>query len=648
MKKKTTFTGKLLRIDLSASTYSKEKIPERYLRQFISARGLSARYLYEELKPNTDPLGPENKIILSIGVLGGTGLQGFSKWCVMSKSPLTGTIFRSIAGGNFGAWMKHAGYDLIIIEGRAPGTSYLYLDREGVQFLKADDLSGMDPRHLQQIIKQRHGRRTESACIGMAGERLVRYAVITSGERTASRGGMGTVMGSKNLKAISINVPVRAPAPFDVVRLKGLVRRQISILKDHPRRKKMSTIGTPYLSTGLNEAGILPVRNFQAGSMRDVHDISGEEFHKLKKGKAGCYQCMTRCGGMREVTRGPLRGKQIDGPEYETIYAFGPLLGITDKSFIIDANALCDYYGIDTISTGACVAFACELFEKGIISIYDTDGLELVWGNKESLFPLIEKIGKREGFGRILGEGIERAGVHIGEEAVNYSKHIKGLELAGYEPRGVKGYALSMASSNIGGSHMYGRPREELTGKVDPFSEEGKGPSIARAQKDQALEDSLIACTFGNSGLDLRMYSQFLTSATGIENFGSIENLCKIGERIICIERCFNIREGFGRRDDALPKRMVSEPLMDAGPSTGQFVKNIDKLLDEYYEALGYTREGVPTAEKLKDLGIEELAKEIMTDNSAVKATAHKGGCPVCISGNHSATKNHYHKEEKR
>ncbi|MCK4793131.1 MAG: aldehyde ferredoxin oxidoreductase family protein [Desulfobacteraceae bacterium] len=608
----TTFAGKLLRIDLSTSTYGEEEIPDQYLRQFISARGLSARYLYEELKPKTDPLGPENKIIMSIGVLSSTGLQGFSKWCVMSKSPLTGTIFRSIAGGNFGAWMKHAGYDLIIIEGRAPGATYVYLDKTGVHFLNADDLSGMDPRHLQRKLKERHGLHTESACIGMAGERLVRYAVITSGERTASRGGMGTVMGSKNLKAVSINVPVRAPEPFDAVRLKGLVRQQINILKDHPRRKKMSTIGTPYLTTGLNEAGILPVRNFQEGSIQNIQDISGEEFYKLKKGKAGCYQCMTRCGGMREVTRGPLRGEQIDGPEYETIYAFGPLLGITDKSFIIDANALCDYYGIDTISTGACVAFACELFEKGIISTSDTDGLELVWGNKKSIFSLIEKIGKREGIGRILGEGVERAGEQIGEEAVIYSKHIKGLELAGYEPRGVKGYALSMASSNIGGSHMYGRPREELTGKVDPFTEEGKGVSIAQAQREQALEDSLIACTFGNSGLDLRMYSEFLTSATGIEEFGSTENLSKIGERIICIERCFNVREGFSRKDDSLPKRMFSEPLRNAGPSTGQVVKDLDKLLDEYYEALGYTKEGVPTIEKLKELGMEDVMEDIM------------------------------------
>jgi len=320
---------------------------------------------------------------------------------------------------------------------------------------------------------------------------------------------------------------------------------------------------------------------------------------------------MTRCGGMREVTQGPFQGSQIDGPEYESIYAFGPLLDITGKSFAVNANALCDYYGIDTISTGVCIAFACELFEKGIISTSDTEGLELCWGKKEALFSLIQKIGKREGIGRMLGEGVKRAAENIGGKADSYAMHIKGLELSGYDPRGVKGYALSMATSNIGGSHMYGRPRDELSGKVDPFTEKGKGASIAQVQKEQALEDSLIACTFGNSGLDIQKYSDFLRAATGISGFESNNDLLKIGERIVCLERCFNIREGFTRKDDSLPKRMTSEPLKNAGPSTGQIVKDLDILLDEYYETLGYTKEGVPTIEKLKDLELEEAIKDL-------------------------------------
>ena len=607
----STHTGKLLRINLSDRISTEEEIPAQFNKKFISARGLGAKYLYDELSPNIDPLSPDNKLMMLVGVLGCTGLQGFSKWAVMSKSPLTGTIFRSITGGNFGVWMKHAGYDLIIIEGQAAKPSYVHIDERGVHFMGAEDLLGLDYRRLQRRLKDKHGARTESACIGIAGEKLVRYAVINSGERTASRGGMGTVMGSKNLKAISINVPIRKPSPFDKVRFKNLVKKQINILKEHPRRKNMTTRGTPYITTVVDGLGILPVRNFQEGSTQTIDEISGDEFYELKKAKAGCYQCMTRCGGLRDVTNGPLRGSKIDGPEYESIFAFGPLLGLTDKHFVINANALCDYYGLDTISAGVCIAYACELFEKGIIATSDTDGLDLSWGNKASIFSLIQKIGKREGFGYLLGQGVKRAVEHMGGETNSYAMHIKGLELPGYDPRGVKGYALSMATSNIGGSHMYGRPREELSGVVDPFTEEGKGASIAQIQKEQALEDSLIACTFGNTGLDLQMYSELLTAATGIEEFDSTDNLLEIGERIVCIERCFNVREGFSRKDDSLPKRMTSEPLKNAGPSTGQFVKDLDNLLDEYYEALGYTGEGTPTVEKLKDLGIEELPKEI-------------------------------------
>ncbi|MGD8227372.1 MAG: aldehyde ferredoxin oxidoreductase family protein [Desulfobacteraceae bacterium] len=605
-----TFAGKLLRIDLSNAKYSVEKIPDQHYRAFISARGLSAKYLYEELEPNVDPLGSENKLILSIGVLGGTGLQGFSKWAVTSKSPLTGTIFRSITGGNFGPWMKYIGYDLIIIEGMAKNPTCVYIDNEGIQFQEAEDLVGLDPRQVQQRLKQKHGPRTESACIGLAGEKGVRYAVITSGERTASRGGMGTVMGSKNLKAIAINTPIKKPMPFDDLNFKALLRKQIGILKGHPRRKSMSTLGTPYITTVVDALGILPVRNFQRGSHQNIDLLSGDELYTLKRAKAGCHVCMTRCGGMRDVMTGPYRGSQIDGPEYETIYAFGPLLDITDKQFVIDANALCDYYGIDTISAGVCIGYACELFEKGIISTSEVDGLDLHWGNKEAIFSLLHKIGKREGIGVLLGEGVKRAAEKIGGQAASYAMHIKGLELPGYDPRGVKGYALSMATSNIGGSHMYGRPRDELTGKMDPFIEKGKGVSIAQVQKEQALEDALIACTFGNSGLDLPSYSDLLTAATGVEAFGSPDNLLKIGERIICIERCFNAREGFRRKDDSLPERMVSEPLLKAGPSTGQVVKNLDRLLNEYYDALGYTKQGIPTIEKIMDLGIEETLKD--------------------------------------
>jgi len=607
----TTFAGQLLRINLTNKTSRIETIPEEYLEKFISARGLGSKYLYDEIRPGVDPLSPQNKLIMLVGVLGGTGLQGFSKWVVVTKSPLTGTIFRSFTGGNFGVWMKFAGYDMIILEGKAERLSYVHIDSQGVHFHAADELGGLDPRNVQRILKERHGARTSSACIGLAGEKLVRYAVITSDERTASRGGVGAVMGSKNLKAVSINVPVRKFTPFDEPKFKNLIRAQIEMLRENPRRKNMNTFGTPYITLGLEKKGILPVKNFQEGSIQGIEEISGEKFYALKRAKSGCYGCMTRCGGMRDVTAGPLKGTQIDGPEYESIYAFGPNLGITDKQFIINANAMCDYYGIDTISTGVCIAFTCELLEKGLISPADVDGLELNWGNKDAILTLTEKIGKREGIGKILGEGVKRTAEYFDKNASDYAVHIKGLELPGYEPRAVKGYALSMATSNIGGSHMYGRPRPELAGKIDPFTEEGKGESIAQVQKEQAIEDSLIACTFGNSGLNMEKYSEFLMAATGIDAYSSPDKLMKIGERIICLERCFNIREGLRRRDDALPVRMTKEPLKNAGEASGQIVSKLDALLDEYYECMGYSKKGVPKKEKIRELGLEEVLRDL-------------------------------------
>jgi aldehyde:ferredoxin oxidoreductase len=607
----STINGRLLRINLNDSSSREESIPPQTIKHFISARGLGSKYLYDELAPAVDPLSHKNKLLLLVGVLAGTGLQGFSKWAVMSKSPLTGTIFRSISGGNFGVWMKNAGYDLIIVEGRARAPIYIHIDVEGVHFLAADDLWGLDYRRLQAQLKKRHGPRTESACIGPAGEKRVRYAVIHSGERTASRGGMGTVMGSKNLKALSINAPIKRPTAFDPSTFKKLLAMQIDILKKHPRKKTMASLGTPYITTIVNNLGILPTKNYCEGSIATIEEISGDRFFELKKARAGCYACMTRCGGMRNVSRGPFDGSQIDGPEYETIFAFGPLLGLTDRQFIIDANALCDALGIDTISTGVCIAFACELYSKGMISTADTDGLKLTWGNKDAIFLIIEKIGKREGFGRLLGEGVKRAAEQIGAGAEAFAMHIKGLELPGYEPRGVKGYALSMATSNIGGSHMYGRPREEFTGQADPLVENSKGDLIARVQKEQALEDSLIACTFGNTGLDTSMYARLLQAATGIEDFKEAKNLLKIGERIVCIERCFNVREGFSRKDDTLPVRMRSEPLCQAGPSTDQIVSNLDHLLDEYYRSMGYSREGIPCIKRLQELDLRETVEDI-------------------------------------
>ncbi|GAB4273041.1 MAG: aldehyde ferredoxin oxidoreductase family protein [Deferrisomatales bacterium] len=605
----STIAGSLLRINLTERTCRREEIPAGLYREFLSARGLGVRYLLEELHPGVDPLGPDNKLIFGIGVLGGTRLQGFSKWSVVTKSPLTGTVFRSFTGGNLGVWMKWAGYDQVILEGASDTPCYVLVDAEGVEFLDARELMGRDPREVQERLKERHGPRTEAACIGLAGEKGVRFAAITAGERTASRGGVGAVMGAKNLKALAVRAEPRSLRGHDPDRLEELAAEQIRMLRTNPRRRTLHTLGTPYITTGLMEKGILPVRNFREGFLEGVEAISGDVFLQRKEGAAGCYGCMTRCGGLRRVERGPYAGTRIDGPEYETIFALGPLLGIADPQFIVDANALCDYYGMDTISAGVSAAFAVELFEAGRIDRSHTGGLELQWGDPEAALALLDQIARREGLGEILSLGVKRAAEALGGGAEALAHHIKGLELPGYEPRALKGYALSMATANIGGSHMYGRPREELAGRVDPYAETDKGAAIAEIQKAQAVEDSLIACTFGNSGLTLEDYGRFLEAATGLEELASADALLRIGERIVCAERWFNVGEGFGRAQDCLPPRMVREPLRRAGPATDQVVACLDTLLDEYYDALGYDARGIPTPETLDRLGLSEFAE---------------------------------------
>ncbi len=610
----SSYKGKFLRIDLSKKTYQVEKIPDEVKRDWIGGRGFGIRYLYEELRPKIDPLGPENKLFFLTGVLGGTTAQGFSRYIVMGKSPSTGCVGRSVGGGNFGAQIKFAGYDFLIIEGISDHPTYLYIDQDGVKFLDASTLWGLDTQETQERIKKIHGEETQCACIGPAGEKLVRFATITHGRRTASRCGMGTVMGSKRLKAIAIQAKEKV-IPENPEAFKEAVEKQISILKTHPRRVRMTGYGTTTLVEVADRLGCFPTRNFQAGRMEGIEKLIPEEFAKIKLKNFGCFSCMTRCGQVHEVKEGSFKGVYSEGPEYETIWAFSGQVGNNDLGAIVAADSLCDHLGIDTISTGNVIGFVMELFEKRIITQKEADGLDLRWGNIQSILSLVEKIGKREGFGRLLGEGVKRASEEIGRGAQNYAMHAKGLELPAYEPRSIKGYGLSYATSNIGGSHMYGRPRQELYGTAEPrmvdrLADEGKGDIIALVQKQQAGEEVVIICTFGNSGLTPSLLGDLLASASGYEEFRDPAYIEKVGERIVCLERCFNVREGFDRKEDTLPGRMFTEPLLNAGEATGQMIRKMDTLLDEYYEAFGYNKEGIPTSPRITDLGLKKFLED--------------------------------------
>ncbi len=589
--------GQILRANLSTGRVSREDIPEQVRNDFIGGRGLGINYLFRELKSGIDPLGPENKLILVNGVIGGTNAQGVARWLAMTKSPLTGGIGRASCGGNFAAYMKFAGLDAILLEGCAPRPVYLYVTGERVEILDAAELWGLDTQETQERLRAKHEGRLEVACIGPAGERLVRYATITNGTRTAARCGVGTVMGSKNLKAIVIQAAGQ-PSLHNSEEFKKLVNVQVEILKKHPRRAMMSQFGTTSITEVVNTLGVYPVKNFQEGSMEDWEALGAEEFQKIRVKNTGCYSCMTRCGQIYEVKEGPYRGAKSEGPEYETIWALGGLLGNKELGSTVQVDALCDRLGLDTLSTGVTIAFAFELFQRGILTNEDTDGLDLTWGNHRAILALIKLIVKREGLGNLLAEGSKRAAETIGRGAEGYAMQVKGLEFGGYDPRGIKGYGLSYATANIGASHMYGRPREELYGQANRFTEESKGQFIAKAQSQLAFEETASLCCFGNSGMTEELLKGMIVAATGITE------LEKVGERVLCLERAFNIREGFSRVDDQLPQRFLKEGLKNAGPSTGMSIENLEGLLDEFYAALGYDQNGIPTKEKLEELGL--------------------------------------------
>ena len=606
----TTYAGYLLRANLSSGAITREPIPVDRQEKFIGGRGFGISYLLEEMQGGFDPLGEDNKLMFMPGVLAGTAAQGFGRWIVMTKSPLTGGLARSVGGGNFAAFIKFAGYDLIIIEGKAKKPSYLLLQETGVEIRDATELWGLDTQMSQKALQAIHGKRAQTACIGPAGERGVRYATITHGTRTASRCGVGTVMGAKNLKAISILARSKAPDAQDKEAFRALLKEHGGILKEHKRVVKMHTFGTTFLAQMMREMGILPAKNFQTGDIQGIENLFTEAYTDMRVGTHACFNCMTRCGQVHVVKDGPYAGAMSEGPEYESIWAFGTQVGNTEVGATVQADRLCDLLGLDTISAGSTIGFAMELFQRGIITKEDTDGLELTWGNHQVILELVQKIAKREGFGKLLGEGTKRAAEAIGKGAEKYAMHSKGLELPAYDPRAAKVHGLSMATSNIGGSHMYGYARQEISGKggprpIDRFADEGKGDIAAYNQVAKALEETGILCNFADSGMTYELLGKLYAAATGHEQFRDENYLRLVGERIICLERCFNLREGFSRKDDALPRRMTTEPLTNAGPATGQVVRNLDALLDESYDSLGYSREGVPTREKLKELGLE-------------------------------------------
>ncbi len=607
-----------LRINLSNREVKEEPIEEQVAADFIGGRGFGIYYLYREVPPNTEPLSERNKLLFVTGPLAGTNAQAVSRWMTCTRSPLTGAFARSVAGADFGAWLRFSGYDFLLIEGKAEGPVYIHLTSGTCQIKDAGDLWGKDTLATQEELTQRYGRDTRVACIGPAGEKLVRYAAIASARRTASRCGTGTVMGSKNLKAIAIttrrNVHLHDPAAF-----KELVKEQVQSMQESKGYHHHTEVGTTTTHDITNPLGIYPVRNFRYGQQQGYEKLSGEEYRKFRTGNFGCYSCSSRCGKLHHVPTGPYAGAHSEGPEYETIWAFS---GPTDNTTIeatIAADQLCDDFGLDTISTGNAIGFAYELYEKGIFTRKDTDGLELTYGNHSAMIELIKKIGRREGIGRLLGEGVMRAAKAIGKGAEAYAIHVKGLEPAAYEPRGAKCLGFNYATSNIGASHGYGYAPQEVFGSpiprpVDRFAEEENADIVIFNQNSRAAGEVGICCSFaGLWGWIPQLLHKMLFAATGIDQIADPAYLRSVGDKIINLERAFIVRDGFRREHDRLPERFLKEPLhTGTAPGEGQMIRAMDQFLDRYYQMRGWTSEGVPSAEKLNELGLGFALKDLI------------------------------------
>ncbi|MEM2464883.1 MAG: aldehyde ferredoxin oxidoreductase family protein, partial [Candidatus Bathyarchaeia archaeon] len=542
------YMGQILRLDLTNRKYSMEPLEKSLVEDFVGGRGFGINILFNEVPRGIDPLGPTNKIILTVGPLTGTKAQSAGRWLAHFKSPLTNIYCRSSAGGYFGVEIKFAGYDAIIIEGKSEEPIYVWINDNNIEFRKASHIWGMTTQASKDFLLEETDKRARIAMIGPAGERLVKIsAIVTDDMRTASRGGGGAVMGSKNLKAIVVRGSKR-PEVYDEDAFDEAVKEQIEIYRKSPALEHFRSLGTNGVVYLFYAMGNFPTYNFKQIPFEGIHRFTPEVLSSYLVKHGACYGCMMRCWKTFKISKGPYAGFVWDFPEYETHWAYGGNIGNCNVESIIYANMLSDLYGLDTISTGVAIAFAMELYEKGIISKNEADGLELRWGDPDVLVELVRRIALRiGGLGIMLGEGVKRAAELIGRGAEKYAMHIKGLELPAYDPRSVKAHGLNFVTSPMGANHNIGWNKFEISGtprKVDPLATEGKAEITKYVQDETAVMETAIFCAFPLSSniITVDLYSKLLYSVTGVEKFREPKYLWLVGERIFNLERAFTAR----------------------------------------------------------------------------------------------------------
>ena len=608
------WTGKLLRVNLTEGVCKVEDIPQQWLREYLGGRGLAARYLYEEMDPKADPLSPENTLIFATGPLTGTPTPCGARYMVVTKGALTDAITTSNSGGHWGPELKFAGYDLLILEGKAPKPSYLYIYDDRVEIRDASDYWGKGVGDTEDGLRRETGLPgLRVACIGPAGEKLVKFACIMNDKhRAAGRSGVGAVMGSKNLKAIA----VRGTQGVEVANPQALMKAVWNMregMKDNPGRKSFTELGTAATIDMTNANGGLPTRNFQEGQFEEAENLNGNAVRdtRMVSNKA-CFACTIACGRVCRlgdssekfmVNMHPRNWKIAgEGPEYEAAWALGADTGVGDLDAVLKANWLCNDLGMDPISMGSTLASAMELYQTGVVTDEMVE-MPLTFGSEEALVRMCEATAYREGFGDELAEGAKRMGEKFQRPEVFMGS--KGQEFPAYDPRGFQGMGVAYATCNRGGCHLRAwTPGPETTGVFDPHTPEGKGEWVANEQNRTTAHDNTGLCLFvGGAGGPLETFVPCTAAATGVDF--TIDDFIQSGERTWNLERMWNIRAGLTREDDSLPERLLKEG-HKKGPSAGVTV-NLEHMLNDYYQERGWDEQGKPAPEKLAELGLASL-----------------------------------------
>jgi aldehyde:ferredoxin oxidoreductase len=607
------YAGRALRVDLTTGKASFEKLDEETAKKYIGGIGLGMKLWLANSKAGIDAFNPENPLVLTVGPVSGTMFPtGGNGHAFISKSPATNGVGEAVSHGTFGTELKRAGYDAVILVGKSEKPVYLWIDDDSVQVLDAEEIWGKSPFETEDAIKNELGDYyVRVASIGLAGEKLSKIASIMNEKtRAAGRTGLGAVMGSKNLKAIA----VRGTHDIVVAKPEGFMEmvKEFHERMKGPAAQKYRTLGTAENLMIQNALYCMPTRNYNNAHFENAEKVSAEALNERYIAKIiACNSCAMRCEHEAVIREGLYKGTMAR-MEYDNIWALGPNCGVDKLDAIIKAAELCNYYGLDAQSTGVTVSFVMDCHESGILSHEELGGIDAHFGNSEALIQLIELIGKREGIGDVLADGVKTAAEKIGKDSDKLAQNIKGLEVTGYDLRCLKTTALSFAVSFRGADHSRsGAYALDITGKVDRLiAEKGRGKLVKDSEDVYALLDSLIVCKNAKGTLykELADMAKLYTLVTGYEM--TPEELSVAGERINNLARLINVREGLSRKDDTLPWKVMNQPIPDDGPAKGAVVTQdeLDLLLDDYYQSRGWTVDGLPTKSLLKKLGMEDFS----------------------------------------